>query len=80
MTDTPLMLDRDDRGVVTLTMHDPDRHNAMSPAMIAALGDAFARLADETTCRVVCLAGAGPSFSAGGDLTWMQAQIDATRT
>ena len=80
MTDTPLKLDRDDRGVVTVTMHDPDRHNAMSPAMIAALGDAFARLADETACRVVCLAGAGPSFSAGGDLAWMQAQIYATRT
>jgi len=79
MTINPVLEICDERGVATVTMNDPDRHNAMSPAMIAALADVFARLADDAACRVICLYGAGASFSAGGDLAWMQAQIDATR-
>lgn len=79
MNDHPLRETRDPRGVVTLTLNDPARHNALSPALIAALSAAFDRLADDGSCRVVCLWGAGQSFCAGGDLAWMQAQIDASR-
>ena len=38
---TPLLEDRDDRGVVTLTLNRPQAFNALSEAMLTALGDAF---------------------------------------
>jgi methylglutaconyl-CoA hydratase len=79
MSDEPLRETRDPRGFVILTLNDPARHNALSPALIAALSAAFARLADDPACRMVCLWGAGQSFCAGGDLAWMRAQIDASR-
>lgn len=70
---------KDERGVVTLTLNDPDKHNALSAAMIAALNEAAIRLGDDASVRAVVLTGAGPSFCAGGDLGWMKAQMSATR-
>lgn len=65
---------REDRGaVVTLTLNRPEALNALSDAMLAALGDTFARLAEDRTVRVVILKGAGKAFCAGHDLREMQA-------
>ena len=66
----------DPRGVVYVTLNTPERRNVLSPAMIAELTE-FARTLDQA--RAVVLSGAGPTFCAGGDLAWMQAQIDADR-
>lgn len=60
-------------GIATLTMNAPDRLNALSDAMLAALKDAFAELAEDRTTKVVILAGAGKAFCAGHDLKEMQA-------
>jgi methylglutaconyl-CoA hydratase len=79
MSDT-LVLTKDGRGVATVTLTRPDKHNAMSGEMIAALTDTASRLAGDNTVRVVVLTGAGRSFCAGGDLRWMQAQINASET
>ena len=68
---------RDARGVATLTLNRPDKHNAMSAAMIADLTAAAADLGADPGVRVVVLTGAGASFCAGGDLGWMQAQMTA---
>ncbi len=72
MADTrALILDR--RGPVAwLTLDRPERHNAFDEALIAAMTEALAGLAGDSTVRVVVLAGAGPSFSAGADLDWMK--------
>ncbi len=81
MADT-LSLETDARGVATLTLNRPDKHNAMSGDMIADLTDAAAKLGADPAIRVVVLTGAGKSFCAGGDLNWMRAQMaadDATR-
>lgn len=67
----------DARGVATLTLNRPARHNALSAGLIAALADAAARLGADPAVRVVVLTGAGASFCAGGDLEWMRAQIGA---
>ena len=67
----------DDRGVATLTLDRPDKHNALSAQMISELTEAAARLGADDTVRVVVLTGAGKSFCAGGDLGWMQAQMAA---
>ena len=55
-----------------LTLNRPDRRNALSRALIAALGDAFGRAADDAAVRCVVLTGAGSSFCAGMDLAELQ--------
>ncbi|MBV0911425.1 crotonase/enoyl-CoA hydratase family protein [Anianabacter salinae] len=72
-----IRIDRDARGVATLTLTRADKHNAMSAQMIAELTDAAARLGGDDAVRVVVLAAEGRSFCAGGDLAWMQAQMAA---
>ncbi|GAB4263479.1 MAG: crotonase/enoyl-CoA hydratase family protein [Pararhodobacter sp.] len=77
MTWQTLTLDSDARGVATLTLARPEKHNAMSALMIAELTEAAARLGADPAVRVVVLTGAGESFCAGGDLGWMQDQMRA---
>jgi methylglutaconyl-CoA hydratase len=67
----------DDRGVAQLLLNRPDKHNAMNAAMISELTEAAGRLGRDPAVRVVVLTGAGASFSAGGDLAWMRAQMEA---
>lgn len=62
----------DDRGVATVTMNNPDKHNAFDDAIIAELTNAFQQLADDADVRLVVLAAEGKSFSAGADLNWMK--------
>ncbi|MEM8825886.1 MAG: enoyl-CoA hydratase-related protein [Pseudomonadota bacterium] len=62
----------DDRNIVQLTMNRPERHNAFTAELIAALHDAFTAIADMPTVRAVVLTGAGKSFSAGADLGYMK--------
>lgn len=70
-----LTVETDERGIATLTLNRPDKHNAMSGKMIAELDQAAGMLAGDDTVRVVVLTGAGRSFSAGADLDWMRAQM-----
>ncbi|WP_372571370.1 crotonase/enoyl-CoA hydratase family protein [Ruegeria jejuensis] len=74
-----LKLETDARGVATLTLNRPEKHNAMSGQMLADLSAAAAKLAQDDAVRVVVLTAAGKSFCAGGDLGWMQAQMAAER-
>jgi len=69
----------DARGVATLWLARPDKHNAMNAEMIAELKQAALRLGRDPKVRVVVLRGEGKSFSAGGDLDWMRAQMNADR-
>ena len=78
MFDT-IRIDTDARGVATLTLARPDKHNALNAAMIADLTEAATRLGADASVRVVVLAAEGKSFCAGGDLAWMQAQMQADR-
>ncbi|WP_299427367.1 crotonase/enoyl-CoA hydratase family protein [uncultured Shimia sp.] len=72
-----LTIDIDDRGVATLTLNRPEKHNAMSGQMIVELKQTAEALGADDRVRVVVLTGAGKSFCAGGDLAWMQAQMAA---
>ena len=69
----------DQRGVATLTLNLPEKHNALAPQMIADLHAAADALNADPSVRVVILTGAGASFCAGGDLGWMKEQFTATR-
>ena len=73
-----ILLETDARGVATLTLNRPDRHNALDATMIGELTEA-ARMLAESESRAVVLTGAGESFCAGGDLGWMRAQFAAPR-
>lgn len=61
--------------IARVTLTRPDVHNAMNATLIAELRTAFAALAREPAgaLRGVVLAGEGPSFSAGADISWMRA-------
>lgn len=60
-----------------ITLNRPDKRNALSRALIAALADAFARAKDDAQARCVILAAAGPVFCAGMDLAELQEALDA---
>jgi methylglutaconyl-CoA hydratase len=62
----------DARGVATLTLNRPERHNAFDDSLIAQLTAALRRLGEEPEVRAVVLASSGRSFSAGADLEWMR--------
>jgi methylglutaconyl-CoA hydratase len=71
-----LRRDRDDRGVLTLTIDRPEVKNAFDGDLQEALTAAFTEVDDEV--RVVVVTGAGSVFSAGADLNWMRSAVDAT--
>ena len=72
MIEEMLTVETDERGIATVTMNRPEKHNAFNEALVGDLNDAFGRLARNPFVRVVVLTGAGKSFSAGADLNWMQ--------
>ncbi len=74
-----LALHTDTRGVATLSLNRPDKHNALSAQMLQELTEAVAQLRADAQVRVVVLAAAGKSFCAGGDLGWMREQFQASR-
>lgn len=74
-----ISLSRDPRGVATLTLNRPEKHNAFNAGLIAELDAAAHELAADTGVRAVVLTGAGRSFSAGADLNWMREQTEASR-
>src|SRR5690348_2647708 len=62
----------DDRGPVgRITLNRPDKRNPIGPATCGELVAAFTVLKANQDVRVVILTGAGPVFSAGGDLSAM---------
>src|SRR6056297_2174776 len=66
------ILQRSDQGAVArLTLNHPEKLNALSDAMLAALQDQFDSLAQDPSIRVVILGGTGKAFCAGHDLKEM---------
>lgn len=71
--DSLLQVTRDARGVVTLTLNDPARFNALGTEMLSALQQALDEVAQDDGARVVVLAAAGKAFCAGHNLKDMAA-------
>jgi len=72
-----LLFNQDKRGVVSLTLNRPEKRNALSAKMIEELTGFTSKLTPDT--RAVVIQGAGKLFCAGGDLDWMNNQIEADR-
>ena len=56
-------------GITQITLNRPERLNAMNYALISGLYSALDELAEDRSCRVIVLTGAGRGFCAGLDLT-----------
>jgi methylglutaconyl-CoA hydratase len=63
-------------GVATLTLSRPEVHNAFGDELIAELTQELRDLQTDPQVRVVMLAAAGKSFSAGADAHWMRRMAD----
>lgn len=68
----------DSRGVATVTLNRPEKHNAFDAATLLALRAALQALGADPAVRVVVLTGAGSSFCSGADLAEMRALIGAS--
>ena len=68
----PLLHERGD-GIAVLTLNRPERRNTLSEAMLAALAEALAAIAQDNTVRAVVIASSGPAFCAGHDLKELMA-------
>lgn len=68
------LLETTDGGILTLTLHRPEKRNALSPDLVAALRAALARAATDPAVRCVLLSGSGAAFCAGGDFDAMLAR------
>jgi enoyl-CoA hydratase/carnithine racemase len=72
MTDI-LLRDLGADGILRLTLNDPRKRNALSEAMLTALGTTFFEAGADPAVRVIVLAANGPAFCAGHDLKEMTA-------
>ncbi|MCF2903907.1 enoyl-CoA hydratase [Octadecabacter sp. CECT 8868] len=73
----PHLTRTDADGIAHIEMTMPERLNALSDGMIAALQDEFDGLMNDRETRVVVLSGAGKGFCAGHNLKEMQAARQA---
>jgi len=58
--------------VARVWLNRPEVHNAFNSLMIGELNQAFERIGQDPSFRVVVLSGRGKSFCAGADLNWMR--------
>jgi enoyl-CoA hydratase/carnithine racemase len=65
-----------DGHVAVLTIDRPEKRNAMTAQMWAALPEVLAPLADDPAVRVLVVTGAGPSFCAGADISHLLSGTD----
>ena len=67
----PYVLITEDGPVRTFTLNEPARRNALSVPLRRELRAALEAAHVDADCRAIVLTGAGPAFSAGGDLSSM---------
>lgn len=68
----------DSRGVVTLTLNRPEKHNALDGATMGELDAALTHIQNDANARIVVLTGAGASFCAGADIGHMRSMLNMT--
>ena len=76
MTDQPVLMQVDPRGIARITLNRPGVHNAFDDDLIARLGELLGELEGQRGLRALVLAATGRSFSAGADLNWMRRMAD----
>ena len=74
------LLQAQDGAVRTITTNRPEVLNAQSRILLEELDDAFLRAVDDSSVKVIILAGAGKHFSAGHDLGSPEEMADQKKT
>jgi len=67
-----VLLEVDEQGIATVTLNNPEKHNAFDDGIIKQLTDIFNDISDRDDVSIMILASNGKSFSAGADLGWMK--------
>lgn len=76
MTEEPVLLTVDARGVATVTFNRPEVNNAYNGALLDGLLRALDALERRADLRAVVLRGNGRHFQAGADLAWVRGVRD----
>jgi methylglutaconyl-CoA hydratase len=71
MTQSPVLLSVDGRGVATVTLNRPEVGNAYNAEMLDGLIAGLTRLASDPAVRCLVIRGAGKHFQAGADIRWL---------
>jgi methylglutaconyl-CoA hydratase len=66
-----------DAGIARITLNRPEKRNALSPELIAALNEALTSSARDAAVRVVLIVGAGRDFCAGLDIATLDVADEA---
>ncbi|RPH22155.1 MAG: enoyl-CoA hydratase/isomerase family protein [Alteromonadaceae bacterium TMED7] len=67
-----VLLEFNEQGIATVTLNNPDKHNAFDDVIIKQLTDIFNEISTRDDISIMILASNGKSFSAGADLGWMK--------
>ena len=67
-----VLLEVNEQGIATVTLNNPEKHNAFDDGIIKQLTDIFNDISNRDDISVMILASNGKSFSAGADLGWMK--------
>lgn len=74
LTNEPVLLRHDQAGISRLTLNRPTHFNALSEALLTALQENLDAIKNDSTIRVVVIAGSGKAFCAGHDLKEMRSK------
>lgn len=64
--------------VATLSLNQPERHNALSGPLVQAFSKTLKQIQADANIHAVILRGNGKHFCAGADIKWMQALSEAS--
>jgi 2-(1,2-epoxy-1,2-dihydrophenyl)acetyl-CoA isomerase len=67
--ENPLVLEKHEDGVATLTLNRPDKLNALNTDLTVEFNETLGRIGTDKNIHAVVLTGAGRAFCAGGDLS-----------
>jgi len=67
-----VLLEVNEQGIATVTLNNPEKHNAFDDGIIKQLTDIFNGISNRDDISIMILASNGKSFSAGADLGWMK--------
>ncbi len=70
-----LLVEREEHGVLKITLNRPDVMNAANDALHAELGRIWLDVGDDPEARVAVVTGAGRAFSAGGDMKMIESMM-----
>jgi methylglutaconyl-CoA hydratase len=71
-----VLLEVNEQGIATVTLNNPEKHNAFDDVIIKQLTTIFNNISGRDDISIMILASNGKSFSAGADLGWMKRMAD----